>query len=71
MMKFEGTTEEWLVLENIKIPAVVPLSFSKDKERLYALPGGLHVTASWVEGNAARVVNVFKTHGPKVCEYHR
>lgn len=70
-MKFEGDDKEWLVIDEIKIPAVVPLSFSKNKERLYVLPGGLRVTAEWVYRNRYKVVNAFKTHRPKVCEYHR
>lgn len=61
-MRFEGTDEEWMVIENIKIPAAVPLSFSKSKERLYVLPGGLRVTPSWVKENKQRIVSAFKTH---------
>ena len=68
-MRFEGCDQEWLIIERIKIPAVVPLSFSKDKERLYALPGGLHVTAAWIYAHKSRIVRAFKTHRPKVCEF--
>ncbi len=69
-MKFEGTDEEWLVVDNIKIPAAVPLSFSKSKERIYVLPGGRRVTPSWIQENKHRIIIAFKTYGPKVCEYH-
>jgi len=71
VIKFEGDDQEWLVIDEIKIPAVVPLSFSRCKKRLYVLPGGIQVTAEWVHDNKNRVVNAFKTHRPKVCEFHR
>lgn len=61
-MRFEGPDEEWIVIEHIKIPAAVPLSFSKNKERLYVLPGGLRVTASWVKQNKQKIITAFKTH---------
>jgi len=71
MIRFEGDDDEWMVIENIKIPAIVPLSFSKTSERLYALPGGIRVTHSWASVNYEKIVQAFKTHRPKVCEYHR
>jgi len=61
-MKFEGPDNEWLVIEAIRIPAAVPLSFTKAKERIYVLPGGLRVTPSWIEKNKKKVVHAFKTH---------
>ena len=69
-MKFEGDDQEWLVIGEVKIPAAVPLSFSRDKQRLYALPGGLKVTAQWIDEHKVRVLNAFKTYRPKVCDFH-
>ena len=70
-MKYEGDDNEWLIIGTVKIPAVVPLSFSADRERLYALPGGLQRSDMWICKNRDMILKVFKTHRPKVCEYHR
>lgn len=70
-MRFEGPDDEWLVIERIRIPAVFPLSYTKNKERLYALPGGYTATAEWIRNNEKTVIHAFKTHRPKVCEYPR